>query len=188
MVGAQIRVTARALLALPTRWALAGSCAAFVLAGCAVWTRTLLEDPRDASNSSGMYAAGDLILFVTVASALNLLPALVLLHRAAERHARTLTWLLFGLNLTAPLCWAALASGGRGWAWLPSSLHEVVGAALVFLIAPRAIAAPFVLVTCAALRAMIHESKLRRVLLLGLLVEALPMLLVVIHLSVSSTP
>jgi len=53
---------------------LAGYVAAFVIASAAVAVHIATTDPAEASAASGMYAFGDLILFVAVFGVLALLP------------------------------------------------------------------------------------------------------------------
>src|SRR5262249_55356323 len=125
-------------------WIAAGFVLAAAAADFAVHARYWFIDPRDVAGSQGMFAAGDLILFVFVFGVLSLLPALFLLHTLLQTHPRQLPRLLFALSASGPLCWGLfmLAADRSLATHLPGALGDLYGMALVLLIGPRIVASP----------------------------------------------
>jgi hypothetical protein len=159
----------------------AGFALALAVAALAVWVRYLGVDPRDVAASSGMYAGGDAILFVGVAATLSLVPALFLLHWGLQAYPRGMPKVLLGLSLSGPLCWVLFLLLGSDSLPLPAAIRNLEGLLVVTVIGPRIVASPIAFLFVAVAMRMVRERESRRLLSVGLLLEALPIALFVIR-------
>jgi hypothetical protein len=165
-------------------WIAAGFALALAAGALAVWARNLMIDQRDASASSGMYAAGDAILFVGVACTLSLVPALFLLRWAVDAFPRGVPWALLALSLSGPVCWVLFGVLASGGSHVPAGIRDMLGLLLVTVIAPRVIASPIAFLFVAIATFMIEGRGPRRMLSWGLALEALPIALFAIFIAI----
>jgi len=161
-------------------WIGAGYLAAIAAAMAAVRARYWFVNPTDVTPMSGMFAAGDLILFVWVFGMIALIPTYFLLRVTSEHFPRALAPALLALSITGPPCWWIMAAGLSKTG--SETLNAILGLSIVFFIGPRAVAGPVVLAVLAFALLLARDPRSRKLLAIGLMVEATPLALVAIHL------
>ena len=167
-------------------WIGAGYGAAAAVAVFVLTARYWFIDPADVSAMSGMFAGGDAIGFVLIAGALGLVPTFFLLRLATETHPRALAAALLTLSATAPLSLWLLSVLSSGSLPRQGTLNDLLGLAMVFLIGPRVVAIPVVFIILALALLMAREKRTRVWLACGLVLEAVPLILLVIHFALTT--
>ena len=164
-------------------WIGAGYAAAVAVAACVVSARYWFVNAADVSAMSGMYAGGDLIGFVLVAGMLGLAPTFFLLRLATETYPRALAAALLAVSATGPLSLWLLSVLASHSPHLQRTLNELLGLALVFLIAPRVVAIPVMVIVLGLALLLARERRTRVLLACGLALEAAPLVLIILHFS-----
>jgi hypothetical protein len=159
-------------------WIAAGYAAAAVVAVAAIYVRYIGVDPAVVSASSGMYAGGDIVLFVLIAGTAGLIPTYFLARLVCESYPNAFTWAVFALACTGPLAWGMmlwLAMGYTKAGGPPDAIHQVLGLMIPFFAFPRVVASPVVLAVLGLGLYLSREKGSRRLLSLGLLLEGAPL-------------
>lgn len=145
----------------------------------AVSIRYWFADPADVAASSGMYAAGDMMMFLLVAGGLALVPTAWLLWLTTRAWPRVVAAGLFVLSLTGPLAWWVMSSPDnlRGATW------PMLGLLVAFVVFPRVIVSPVACLVLFVALALAREMRTRALLAAALLIEATPVLMFAWHMA-----
>lgn len=159
----------------------AGYAAAAVITAFLVWVRYLFINPADVNASSGMYAGGDLVMFVLICGTLSLGPTFFLLRFLNEQYPRTLAAFLLAFSATGPISLGLLQLLTSGAPRFPGALDKFLGLAMLFLIFPRVVAIPVVWLGLGIALLLAREKLTRALLVCALALETLPLALIILH-------
>ena len=137
--------------------------AVFVVAATLLYARHLQELRYPAEASGGMWAGGDLLLYIFIAC-LFMVPTVFLIWITARFEAFFTAYskFLLGLSLSAPVCLSVLFLG-----------ENRVGQSLITLCLYRLICSPFILVGIGISRLVARADRAKRFAAYALLIEVL---------------
>jgi hypothetical protein len=141
----------------------------------------LVYRPGRGEREFGDVRQGDLIFFVLIAGTLGLAPTFFLLRLATDTYPLALAAALLALGATAPLSLWSLNFLGSTPLHLQGALNQLLGLAMVFVIFPRVVAIPVMLLILATAFLLARQRRTRLLLACGLVLEAAPLVLIVIH-------